>query len=92
MRTIECTALVVIMTMVATGSALAFTRTGDENGGYEQRIKMKAQIQQARDVGGYPDPITALAGLFSGQLPENALQPGIQDPEKYLYERPALKN
>ena len=67
---------------LAAPTAEAMVRTGDRNGGYEQRLRLKATVEQARQVGGYDDPFAVVFNLLSGQDVSDQIQPVITDHEK----------
>lgn len=81
-----------VMTMILTAAILATTATAlvptdaaamrrGDNAVPEQRLKLKAEWAQARRAGGYNDPISGLIGLLTGDAPDSAIQPVINDPK-----------
>lgn len=56
--------------------AQAGSLTGD-NPGENQGVVIKAEWERAQAIGGYEDPFTALANLFSGTVTERTYQPKI---------------
>ena len=77
-RLILTAAAAVLMAGTLATDADAMRR--DSNAAYEQRIKLKAEWQQAQRAGGYSNPFTALVNLLTGQDTGNAVQPVINDP------------
>ncbi len=59
--------------------ASAFTKR-DGNSAYEQRIKLKTEWKQARNAGGYSNPISAFVAWISGEDLGSDIQPVVNDP------------
>lgn len=56
--------------------AQAGSLTGD-NPGENQGVVIEAEWERAQAIGGYEDPFTALANVFSGTVNERTIQPKI---------------
>ncbi len=56
--------------------ARASSLTGD-NPGENQGVVIEAEWERAQAIGGYEDPFTALANLFSGDVTDRTYQPKI---------------
>jgi hypothetical protein len=83
MKTILWTTAAATLVVMSFADAEARVRKGGENTAQEQNLKLKAEWDQARRAGGYPDPISALLAVINGEPLATFLQPVINDPEPH---------
>jgi len=70
-------AALLVGTAVTDADAKRKKRRVDTNKGWERQIETQAELERARAVGGYDDPVTAIVNLFNGKPAGKNLQENI---------------